>query len=108
MVERRGSLIPIPSKRAAARSWPNIIYAQLADHAPFGGVVPEIAARAHLDHLDVVIRRTLDDAGIELSQLDGIAATAGPGFDRRRHGRRNDSQGDRSGIGIAFCRGQSS
>ncbi len=56
------------------------IYAQFEEHRPFGGVVPEIAARAHLDRLDSVIRQTLDESGLRLDQLDGIAATAGPGL----------------------------
>ena len=56
------------------------IYAQFEEHRAFGGVVPEIAARAHLDRLDTVIRQTLDDSGLRLDQLDGIAATAGPGL----------------------------
>ncbi len=56
------------------------IHAQFTEHRPYGGVVPEIAARAHLDHLDGVIRRTLDEAGLALGDLDGIAATAGPGL----------------------------
>lgn len=56
------------------------IHTQLAEHRPYGGVVPEIAARAHLDRLDGVIRRALDDAGLGLDALDGIAATAGPGL----------------------------
>ncbi len=53
---------------------------QLDEHRRFGGVVPEIAARAHLDHLDSLIAHALEDAGIELSALDGIAATCGPGL----------------------------
>jgi N6-L-threonylcarbamoyladenine synthase len=56
------------------------IHAQFTEHRPYGGVVPEIAARAHLDHLDGVIRRTLDEAGLGLEALDGIASTAGPGL----------------------------
>ena len=56
------------------------IHAQLEEHRPYGGVVPEVAARAHLDHLDGVIRRALDEAGLGLDALDGIAATAGPGL----------------------------
>ena len=58
----------------------NLIHAQLAEHAPYGGVVPEIAARAHLDHIDGLIRRALTEAGIDLDQIDGIAAAAGPGL----------------------------
>ncbi|MCE9522017.1 MAG: tRNA (adenosine(37)-N6)-threonylcarbamoyltransferase complex transferase subunit TsaD [Alphaproteobacteria bacterium] len=58
----------------------NVIADQIAEHAPFGGVVPEIAARAHVSVLDRVIERALSDAGVSLAQLDGIAATAGPGL----------------------------
>ncbi|MAI49128.1 MAG: tRNA (adenosine(37)-N6)-threonylcarbamoyltransferase complex transferase subunit TsaD [Rhodospirillaceae bacterium] len=58
----------------------NVIYSQLDEHRVFGGVVPEIAARAHLDILEDVIRRTLAEAGTDVGDLDGIAATAGPGL----------------------------
>jgi N6-L-threonylcarbamoyladenine synthase len=58
----------------------NITYSQVAEHRPFGGVVPEIAARAHVELLDGIITRALAEAGIELSDVDGIAATAGPGL----------------------------
>jgi len=49
-------------------------------HAPFGGVVPEIAARAHAERLAPMIARVLDEAGITLAECDAIAATAGPGL----------------------------
>jgi N6-L-threonylcarbamoyladenine synthase len=49
-------------------------------HRPYGGVVPEIAARAHLDHLDRLVAETLDEAGVRLAELDGVAATGGPGL----------------------------
>jgi N6-L-threonylcarbamoyladenine synthase len=58
----------------------NIVLSQLAEHAPFGGVVPEIAARAHVEVIDSVARRALDEAGLSPAQLDGVAATAGPGL----------------------------
>ncbi len=58
----------------------NVVAGQVAEHMPYGGVVPEIAARAHVEVLDRVIERALADAGVSLSQLDGIAATAGPGL----------------------------
>ena len=58
----------------------NLIRSQLAEHAPYGGVVPEIAARAHLDHLDGLVRRALAEAGIGFDELDGVAAAAGPGL----------------------------
>ncbi|MBB4286901.1 tRNA (adenosine(37)-N6)-threonylcarbamoyltransferase complex transferase subunit TsaD [Roseospira goensis] len=49
-------------------------------HRPYGGVVPEIAARAHLDHLDRLVAETLEAAGVALADLDGVAATGGPGL----------------------------
>lgn len=58
----------------------NLIRAQLAEHSPYGGVVPEIAARAHLDYLDDLIIRALAEAGVTLNEIDGIAAAAGPGL----------------------------
>ncbi|KHL26624.1 protein kinase [Croceibacterium mercuriale] len=56
------------------------IASQDADHAPFGGVVPEIAARAHAERLTPMIGRVLAEAGITLADCDAIAATAGPGL----------------------------
>src|ERR1700757_1910855 len=58
----------------------NIVFSQTEAHAPYGGVVPEIASRAHLEILDGVIERALSDAGIGLKEVDGVAATAGPGL----------------------------
>ena len=58
----------------------NVIHSQTEAHAPYGGVVPEIASRAHLEILDHIIARALKDADITLAELDGIAATAGPGL----------------------------
>jgi N6-L-threonylcarbamoyladenine synthase len=58
----------------------NLVQSQLAEHAPYGGVVPEIAARAHLDHLGGLIGRALAAAGLGVAELDGIAAAAGPGL----------------------------
>lgn len=58
----------------------NIVRSQLEAHAPYGGVVPEIAARAHVSHLDGLISRALADADIGFDALDAVAATAGPGL----------------------------
>lgn len=58
----------------------NLVLSQLEEHRVFGGVVPEIAARAHLDHLNKLIEAALDDAKLKPSELDGIAATCGPGL----------------------------
>ncbi len=52
----------------------------MALHADFGGVVPEIAARAHAERLDICVEQALEQAGITLSDLDGIAVTSGPGL----------------------------
>ena len=58
----------------------NIIFSQIAEHAAFGGVVPEIAARAHVEALDRLIAAAMADAGREFGELDGVAAAAGPGL----------------------------
>jgi len=58
----------------------NVVLSQIADHAPYGGVVPEIAARAHLEALDGIVEKALADASVTLSDLDGIAVTSGPGL----------------------------
>lgn len=58
----------------------NIVLSQIDAHRPYGGVVPEIAARAHVEHLDRLIARALAEADVALAELDGIAATAGPGL----------------------------
>src|SRR5258708_35309720 len=58
----------------------NVMFSQVAEHRPYGGVVPEIAARAHVELLDGVMARALDEAGIGLGDVDAVAATAGPGL----------------------------
>ena len=64
----------------AARILSDIVLSQTAEHAAFGGVVPEIAARAHVSALDGVVRAALEEAGTALPDLDGIAVTSGPGL----------------------------
>jgi N6-L-threonylcarbamoyladenine synthase len=58
----------------------NIVLGQVAAHRPYGGVVPEIAARAHVEVLDDVVAQALDKAGVTLGDIDAVAATAGPGL----------------------------
>lgn len=58
----------------------NVIASQVELHAPYGGVVPEVAARAHLEQLQPVIDQALADAGVTARDLDGIAVTSGPGL----------------------------
>ena len=58
----------------------NVVRSQLELHAGYGGVVPEIAARAHIELLDAAIVKALADAGLGWGEIDGVAATAGPGL----------------------------
>ena len=58
----------------------NVVLSQLQQHAVYGGVVPEIAAREHLKHIDKVIQAALSDANVTFDDLDGVAATCGPGL----------------------------
>ena len=58
----------------------NIVLSQLKEHAAFGGVVPEIAARAHIDHIDSLIAAAMDEAQLNFTDLTAIAATTGPGL----------------------------
>ncbi|MBJ26663.1 MAG: tRNA (adenosine(37)-N6)-threonylcarbamoyltransferase complex transferase subunit TsaD [Rhodospirillaceae bacterium] len=58
----------------------NVLRSQITDHEFYGGVVPEIAARSHLDHLDKIISSAMKQADISFDELDGVAATAGPGL----------------------------
>jgi N6-L-threonylcarbamoyladenine synthase len=58
----------------------SIVGSQIDAHAPFGGVVPEIAARAHVESIDAIAERALAEAGLAYADLTGVAATAGPGL----------------------------
>jgi N6-L-threonylcarbamoyladenine synthase len=58
----------------------NEVLSQIAEHAAYGGVVPEIAARAHVEVIDRLVARALRHAGVTLNEIDGIAAAAGPGL----------------------------
>jgi N6-L-threonylcarbamoyladenine synthase len=58
----------------------NVVLSQIGEHAQFGGVVPEIAARAHVEALDRIIAKAMADAQISFEALDGVAAAAGPGL----------------------------
>ncbi len=64
--------------RGEGRILSNVVLSQIAEHEPYGGVVPEIAARAHVEALDRLVSRALDDAGMKLADVDVVAATAGP------------------------------
>jgi N6-L-threonylcarbamoyladenine synthase len=72
VVERQGD--------GSGRILSNIVRSQVAEHAAFGGVVPEIAARAHVDVLDRLVDAAMKEAGVSFAQLAGVAAAAGPGL----------------------------
>ena len=57
----------------------NVIYSQ-QDHARYGGVVPELASRAHMRTLVPVVRKAMEDAGVDWTDIDGVAVTRGPGL----------------------------
>ncbi len=58
----------------------NIVSSQIEEHKKFGGVVPELAARAHLENIEFIIDTALKESKISIKEIDGIAATAGPGL----------------------------
>lgn len=58
----------------------DIVLSQTEEHSPYGGVVPEIASRAHIAHIEDVIKKALSEADTSLREIDGIAVTAGPGL----------------------------
>ena len=58
----------------------NIVSSQVEEHEKFGGVVPELAARAHLENIEYIIDTALKESKISIDELDGVAATAGPGL----------------------------
>ena len=58
----------------------NIISSQIKEHKKFGGVVPEIAARAHVEKIEFIIRKALKESNLNFNNIDGISATAGPGL----------------------------
>jgi len=58
----------------------NVIHSQVKTHTPYGGVVPELASREHLEKIRGIVDKALSDAGKTLDDMDGIAATAGPGL----------------------------
>lgn len=89
MSDARGPLLAIETscdETAAAvldddgRVLANVVSTQIATHAPFGGVVPEIASREHLTRIDAVVEEALQKAGVDADALGAVAATYGPGL----------------------------
>jgi N6-L-threonylcarbamoyladenine synthase len=76
--ETAAAVVVLENGRAVVLS--SVVASQIAAHAPYGGVVPEIAARAHVEVIDHVIKTALTQAKTEIGDLTGVAATAGPGL----------------------------
>ena len=58
----------------------NIVSSQIDEHKKFGGVVPELAARAHIENIEFIIESALSESKVSINEIDGVAATAGPGL----------------------------
>ena len=58
----------------------NIVSSQVEEHREFGGIVPELAARAHVEKIEFIVQKAIEESSLDLENLDGIAATAGPGL----------------------------
>jgi N6-L-threonylcarbamoyladenine synthase len=68
------------SDLGAGKILANVVLSQINEHAAFGGVVPEIAARAHVETIDMIIAKAMAEAQLGFAAIDGIAAAAGPGL----------------------------
>ena len=68
------------NKDGTAKVLSNVVSSQIKEHKKFGGVVPEIAARSHVENIDFIIQKALDKSKKKIKDLDGLAATAGPGL----------------------------
>ena len=58
----------------------NVVLSQIEDHKPYGGIVPEVAARAHMEHVDAIVDAAMKEAGVTFDDIDAVAATGGPGL----------------------------
>jgi len=58
----------------------NIVSSQFDVHKEFGGVVPELAARSHVEKIDLIAKKAIDESGVSLDKISAIAATSGPGL----------------------------
>ncbi|MBP1887739.1 tRNA (adenosine(37)-N6)-threonylcarbamoyltransferase complex transferase subunit TsaD [Sinorhizobium mexicanum] len=72
--------VVLREKDGSGRILGDVVLSQLEEHSAYGGVVPEIAARAHVEALDTLIEEALLRAGVKLQDIDAIAATSGPGL----------------------------
>jgi len=58
----------------------NIVSSQVEVHKEFGGVVPELAARAHIEKIDIIVKKAINESGLKIEEIDAVASTAGPGL----------------------------
>ena len=58
----------------------NIVSSQVDVHKEFGGVVPELAARSHMEKIDWIVKKAIEESGVDIKELDAVASTAGPGL----------------------------
>ena len=58
----------------------SIVSSQIEVHKEFGGVVPELAARSHIEKIDSIVKKAIDDSGVKIKEIDAVASTAGPGL----------------------------
>jgi N6-L-threonylcarbamoyladenine synthase len=77
-ITQSGNFLSIRDSKQGILS--NIVISQTQDHFLYKGVVPEIAARSHLENIETAINRSLSEASLELKEIDAIAATSGPGL----------------------------
>ena len=68
------------NENGSAEILSNVISSQIKEHEKFGGVVPELAARAHLENIEFIINKAIVNSKVSLEKIDGVAATAGPGL----------------------------
>jgi len=68
------------NNKGTANILSNVVSSQIEKHKEFGGVVPEIAARSHVENIDIIINQAFKESKISLNEIDGVAATAGPGL----------------------------
>ena len=58
----------------------NVVSSQIEEHKEFGGVVPELAARSHVEKIDLIAKKAIKESGVSLNKVSAIAATSGPGL----------------------------
>jgi len=64
----------------SAKVLSNVVSSQIKEHEKFGGVVPELAARSHVENIEFIVNKALDESNLTIADMDGVAATAGPGL----------------------------